>query len=326
MSAPVATLLRARPLLRYALRPRVELPSSLVALDMTSRHYVSRAHPEPVPTFPIHEALDILLVGIEERKVKRAERWERGKEKICARKGIKEDGPYRHIDETIELAVNINVDPRKPGQSLRGSLAVPHGTGKKKNVVVFTPSEDTAKEALEAGASAAGGSDLVQDILAGTVPVGSIDVSLATPDAMSALAPAARLLGPRGLMPNAKVGTIKNHNEIIEAMSDHVNATQVPYRTDKEGTVHAGIAKGSLGSEKILDNIRAFMQGVLDVKPETFGKGKKGKGGKKKGGGGGKNAKFFLSTFITSSQGKGYKVDLRTMDPTSAFFMGELPK
>ena len=144
---------------------------------------------------------------------------------------------------------------------------------------------------------------------------------------MSSLSSIARLLGPRGLMPNAKVGTIAPPTQLADVLQQQ-QAGQIQYRTDKSGIVHAGVAKGSFSKEQIVDNIQAFMNTIQEVKPDSFGKGKKkggggGKGGGKSGGGN-KNAKYYLKAHVTSSQGKGVQVDLRTVDPTSTFFMGEI--
>ena len=248
------------------------------------------------------------------------------------------DGPYRNQDETIELALNLNLDPRKPGQALRGSCSLPHGTGKTVSVVVFTNDDALAQSIAEAGGDTttttskgtvvAGGDDLISDLASGTVPL-TFDRALATPDMMPSLAPIARLLGPRGLMPNAKVGTIVPPAQLREVLREQ-QAGQIQYRTDKAGIVHAGVAKGSFAKDQIVDNIQAFMNAIQEVKPDSFGKNKKkggggggGKGGGK-GGGNNKNAKYYLKAHVTSTQGRGVPVDLRTVDPTSTFFMGEV--
>ena len=243
------------------------------------------------------------------------------------------DGPYRNQDETIELALNLNLDPRKPGQALRGSCSLPHGTGKTVSVVVFTNDAELAKSLQEQGGGGdnatkgqvvAGGDELIADLASGVVPL-TFDRALATPDMMSSLSSIARLLGPRGLMPNAKVGTIAPPAQLPDVLRQQ-QAGQIQYRTDKSGIVHAGVAKGSFTKEQIADNIQAFMNTLQEVKPDSFGKGKKkgGGGGKGKGGGGNKNAKYYLKAHVTSTQGKGVQVDLRTVDPTSTFFMGEV--
>mmetsp|Transcript_22996 Transcript_22996/g.66380 ORF Transcript_22996/g.66380 Transcript_22996/m.66380 type:complete len:335 (-) Transcript_22996:57-1061(-) len=298
------------------------------------RHYVTRAHPRPVAQLPILDALDEVLDGIADRRARREERWAKYGTRIAAKKGLTVDGPYRNQDETIELALNLNLDPRKPGQALRGSVSLPHGTGRSVRVVVFTNDAALAASATEQGGGGggptgtvtAGGDELVASLASGTVPL-TFDRALATPDMMPSLAPVARLLGPRGLMPNAKVGTIAPPSHLLEALRSQ-QAGQVQYRTDKGGIVHAGIAKGSFRREQIVDNLQTFLNEIQDVKPESFGKGKKGgkKGGPGKGKSpaGNKNAKYYLGASVSSTQGKGVRVDLRTVDPTSAFFMGEV--
>uniref|UniRef100_A0A7S2HL48 Ribosomal protein n=1 Tax=Helicotheca tamesis TaxID=374047 RepID=A0A7S2HL48_9STRA len=300
---------------RHALRPIIQY-----------QLYTSRAHPQPKPTFAVQEALGFVLEGTAERRTKRELRWERNREKR-EKKGLKDDGPYRNQDETIEIAVNLNLDPRKPNQSLRGSFPLPHGTGKTPNVIAFVSSDKAAEEALKAGAVRAGGQDLVDEIASGTLAVSSFDRTVASKAVLPKISKIARVLGPRGLMPNPKLGTVSDEDDgIVELIEDQL-AGSVPYRTDKDGIIHAGIGKASFDAGKILDNVRAFMNGLQEVKPENFGKGKKKGGGGKKGGGkGGSNAKYYLSAHLTSTMGKGYKLDLRSVDPTSAYFMGELPE
>ncbi len=272
------------------------------------------------------------------RHLHRLERWEtnkddrveqraaylstRGKAGAPTPEEVREDAaknPYRRMDETVELALQLNLDPRKPGQSLRGSLSLPHGNGKKFAVAVFTDNAKLAEEALERGAVAAGGSSLIESIQNGSTPVTSFQRTLASPEMMSQLSPVARLLGPRGLMPNPKLNTIIPHDEMIDALDRQMSGVS-NYRTDKEGIVRLGIGKGSFGMEKLLDNIRDMMNEVQSVKPESFGKGKKG--GKK--GKVSKGTKYYLKAHLSTTQGKGsVLVDLRTIDPTSSFFMSD---
>lgn len=294
----------------------------------------------------------MVLDGVEERKARREAKWERNAPKR-AEKGIvvsvlwcccivktlggtflessclatffthtlvllfKTDGPYRNQDETIELALNLNLDPRKPGQALRGALSLPHGSGKKVDCVVFTRDEQAAKEALEAGALHAGGESLVNQIVDGTIPL-TFDRALATPDMQAVLGQKlARMLGPRGLMPNAKVGTlVPSPDKLVSVLKEQL-AGQVQYRTDKAGIIHLGIGKGSFGSEKLLDNLKCTLNEIYEVKPENFGKGKKKSSSSK-------NQKYFLRANLTSTQGKSVRLDLRTVDPTSVFFMGQV--
>ena len=234
---------------------------------------------------------------------------------MCAH--LQDDGPYRNQDETIELALNLNLDPRKPGQALRGPLSLPHGSGKTVKCVVFTRDASAAQAALEAGALHAGGEEIVNQILEGTIPL-DFDRALATPDMQAVLGQKlARMLGPRGLMPNAKVGTlIPSADKLVDALKEQL-AGQVQYRTDKAGIIHLGIGKGSFGSEKLLDNLRTTLSEIYEVKPESFGKGKKKSSSSK-------NTKYFLKAHLTSQQGPSVRMDLRTVDPTSVFFMGEV--
>jgi large subunit ribosomal protein L1 len=234
--------------------------------------------------------------------------------------------PYRNQDETMEVALNLNIDPRKPGQALRGSLSLPHGTGKKMTVLVFTADDAQQQTALDSGAAYAGGKSLVQDVMEGRVPLDNIQRILATADAMPLVKSAARLLGPKGLMPNAKVGTLlKEGQDISKAVQEQL-AGQAQYRTDKNGIVHLGIGRYSMGHEKLQENLRFFFSSLWEAKPESYGKGKKKAGGGKQKKAGAK-AKYFLRAFLTSSQQKGsIKVDVRTIEPTSPFFMIEVPK
>ena len=241
-------------------------------------------------------------------------------------KYVKVEGQYRNQDETIELALNLNLDPRKPGQALRGSVSLPHGTGKSVRVVVFTNDAELAAAAVAQGGSdvVAGGDEVISDLASGAIPL-NFDRALATPDMMSSLPPIARLLGPRGLMPNAKVGTIAPPAQLLDVLKSQQTGSEVQYRTDRNGIVHAGIGKGSFAKDDLADNLSAFLNAIQDAKPDNFGKGKKKGGpGKGKSAASNKNAKFYLKANMCSTQGKGVAVDLRTVDPTSTFFMGEI--
>lgn len=271
--------------------------------------YHSRAHPRPIPQFAVADAIDYLLEGIQQRTERRAKKWERN--------GVAELGKV-HPDETIELAVNLNVDPRKPGQTLRGTVSLPHGTGKKNiGCVVFTSDPELQEAALKNGAKLAGGEALIDDIFDGKVSIEGLERSLATTDIMPLVSKKlARILGPRGLMPNPKVGTIlPGSNEVLEALETQVAGKDVTYRTDKEGIIHVPVGKGSFGRAKLLENIGQVMKILVEAKPENYGKGRKSSKGT------GKNTKYFLRAHVTSTQGKGYRVDLRTVDPGSMFFL-----
>ena len=229
---------------------------------------------------------------------------------------MSEKEEYKRMDETISMALQLNLDPRKPGQALRGSLALPHGNGKKFAVAVFTDDAEVAKEALERGAVAAGGASLIESIKNGGISLTSIDRTLATPEIMTELSVVARLLGPRGLMPNPKLSTIQPKDKIIDSLESQQSGIS-NYRTDKTGIVRLSIGKGSFGVDKLMDNVRELMNEIQAVKPESFGKGKKGSSK-----GSNKGTKYYLKAHLSSTQGKNsYLVDLRTIDPTSSFFM-----
>lgn len=158
---------------------------------------------------------------------------------------FQDDGPYRNQDETVELSLCLNLDPQRPGQALRGSIPLPHGTGKKVNVIVFCSDEDTETIAMakEAGVNVVGGSSVIESITNGSLPV-NFDRALATPDMMPSLSKVARILGPRGLMPNAKLNTIQPPGKMRDAIIAQTSG-MVQYRTDKNGNIMTGIGKGS---------------------------------------------------------------------------------
>ncbi|KAG7362028.1 50S ribosomal protein L1 [Nitzschia inconspicua] len=290
----------------------------------SSRSYVSRAHPRTTPEYPVAQALEMILNGIEERKVLRADRWERNQPKRQS-KGQQDTGPYKNQDETVELSINLNVDPRRPGQALRGSLTLPHGTGKTVSCLVFTSDPAAAKRAEEVGHKA-GGEDLVDRIIEGKEPLDAYQRAMATKEILPLVQKKlARLLGPRGLMPNPKTNTIfDDGEELLKSLTEVANT--VTYRTDASGILHFVLGKGSFSSEQLLDNLRTICQTVQDIKPETYGKGKKKKSsgsgsGKKKPS---KNVKYWLRAHLTATQSKGsIRMDLRSVDPTSPFFMKE---
>lgn len=306
-----------------ALLPRLAQPSTAAAAS--TRGYISRAHPQKTPQFAIPTALEEVLKNVKERQKRRTKRWKRHK-KSRVKHNLPDDGqPYRPMDETIEMAINLNVDPRKPGQSLRGSLSLPNGTGKKVAVAVFSEDEDVVSKAMEMGALHVGGEDLIDKMVEGEVSVDEFQRCLATSDVLPQLSKKlARVLGPRGLMPNPKVGTVAQPNELLELLEEQLAGKEVQYRTEKEGIIALPIGKASFEPEKLLENAGAVMHKVYEIKPEKYGKTKK-----KKGGGKGKAASmetYILSAHIASTYTKGYKLDLRTLDPSSAYFLGDPAK
>lgn len=164
------------------------------------------------------------------------------------------------FDETIELSLNLGVDPRHADQMVRGTVVLPHGTGKTLRVAVFAKG-DKAEEAKAAGADVVGADDLAQAVQGGEI---NFDRCIATPDMMPVVGRLGRVLGPRGLMPNPKLGTVTpNVAEAVEA----AKGGQVQFRVEKAGIVHAGVGKASFDDGKLAENIKAFVDAVSKAKP-----------------------------------------------------------
>ena len=166
------------------------------------------------------------------------------------------------FDETVELAMRLGVDPTKADQNVRGSVPLPHGLGKSIRVAVFAKG-DKAKEAEAAGADIVGGDDLVKKIQEGMMDFESV---VATPDMMAQVGKVGKLLGPRGLMPSPKVGTVTFD---VGAAVKSIKAGRAEYRVDKAGVVHAAVGKASFGWEKVRDNLMALIQALNKAKPST---------------------------------------------------------
>ena len=165
--------------------------------------------------------------------------------------------------ETVELSIRLGVDPRHADQQVRGTVVLPHGTGKKVRVLVFAKG-DKAKEAEAAGADYVGEADLVQKIQSENWF--DFDACVATPDMMGTIGRIARLLGPKGLMPNPKSGTVTN--DLTKAIND-IKAGKVEYRVDKTSIVHCPVGKASFDNEKLAENIRVLMDAIVKAKPTT---------------------------------------------------------
>jgi large subunit ribosomal protein L1 len=165
------------------------------------------------------------------------------------------------FDETIELALKLGVDPRHADQQVRGAVVLPHGTGKKVRVLVFAKGEK-AKEAEEAGAEFVGAEELVQKIQGENWF--EFDIVVATPDMMGVVGRLGRVLGPKGLMPNPKSGTVTF--DVAKAIAE-IKAGKVEYRVDKTSIVHVPIGKASFGAEKLKDNFHALCEAVVKAKP-----------------------------------------------------------
>jgi large subunit ribosomal protein L1 len=166
----------------------------------------------------------------------------------------------RNFDETVEVTFRLGIDPRKADQMIRGTVSLPHGTGKDVRVAVFAAS-DVARQAQEAGADIVGADDLVSRVQGGFL---DFDVAIATPDMMSQVGRLGRILGPRGVMPNPKTGTVTN--DVGKTVAEF-KAGKVEYRTDRHGNVHVPIGKTSFDVGALVANFRAVLDEILRAKP-----------------------------------------------------------
>ncbi|HSV33429.1 MAG TPA: 50S ribosomal protein L1 [Pyrinomonadaceae bacterium] len=169
---------------------------------------------------------------------------------------------FARFDETVELTMWLGVDPRKADQLVRGTLVLPHGLGKSKKVLVIAQGEKI-KEAEEAGADFVGGEDMVNKIKGGWL---EFDAVVSTPDMMRLVGGLGKVLGPRGLMPNPKTGTVTFD---VKTAVKETKAGKVEYRVDKTGVIHTAVGKVSFDAEKIADNARALIEAVVKAKPST---------------------------------------------------------
>ena len=169
---------------------------------------------------------------------------------------------FAKFDETVEVANRLNVDPKQADQQIRGAVVLPNGTGKTSKVIVFAQG-DQAKAAEDAGADIVGAEDLVQKIQDGWL---DFDVAVATPPMMAQVGRLGRILGPKGLMPNPKTGTVTM--DTAKAVND-IKAGQVAYRVDKAGIIHAPIGKKSFDADKLLENFKAMNDIVLKARPAS---------------------------------------------------------
>jgi large subunit ribosomal protein L1 len=168
----------------------------------------------------------------------------------------------RKFDQTIEIHINLGIDPAQNDQIVRGSLVLPHGIGKAQRVIVFAKG-DLAKAAEEAGAEAVGSDDLAKRIKDGWL---DFDVCIASPDMMGLVGPLGKLLGPRGLMPSPRAGTVTN--DVARVVKEY-KAGKVEFRNDKGSNVHAVVGKMSFDASKLVDNIGAFISYVQSIKPNS---------------------------------------------------------
>ena len=166
------------------------------------------------------------------------------------------------FDETIEMAINLGVDPRHADQIVRGVVSLPHGTGKEIKVLVFA-TEEKAKEALDAGADYAGFEEYMEKIQGGWT---DIDVIIATPDMMGKIGRLGKVLGPRGLMPNPKSGTVTP--DVATAVKE-VKAGKIDFRTEKKGIIHVGVGKASFQEIQLEENIQEFIRKIMALRPSA---------------------------------------------------------
>jgi large subunit ribosomal protein L1 len=169
---------------------------------------------------------------------------------------------FAKFDETVELTMWLGVDPRKADQLVRGTIVLPHGLGRSKTVLVIA-SGDKQREATEAGADFVGGEDMVDKIKGGWL---DFDAVIATPDMMRLVGGLGKVLGPRGLMPNPKTGTV---TQDVKTAVEETKAGKVEYRVDKTGVIHVPVGKVSFESDKINDNTRVLIEAVVKAKPTT---------------------------------------------------------
>lgn len=195
------------------------------------------------------------------------------------------DNAFARFDETVDMAINLGVDPKKSDQMVRGTVVLPYGTGKSVRVLVFAKGEKE-KEAKDAGANYVGAEDLVEKIQQGWL---EFDKAVATPDLMGLVGKLGKILGPRGLMPNPKLGTVTF--DIAKAVKE-IKAGKVEYKVEKAGIVHVPVGKVSFDKERLLENTMAILKSVIRAKPSTS------------------KGKYIKKITISSTMGPGIKVDV----------------
>lgn len=191
----------------------------------------------------------------------------------------------KKFDESLELAIRLGIDVTKADQNIRGMLSLPHGTGKSVRVAVFTM--DAADAAKKAGADVVGGEDLIEKVAAGEI---NFDRVIATPDMMPKMSKVARVLGPKGLMPNPKLGTVTNN--VAEAVAT-AKAGQIEYRAEKKGIIHAGVGKMSFTTDQLVENATALIEQLKKIKPAST------------------KGQYILGVCVSTTQGPGLKVDAK---------------
>ena len=191
----------------------------------------------------------------------------------------------KKFDETLEIAIRLGIDVTKADQNIRGMLSLPNGTGKSVRVAVFTA--NATDEAKKAGADVVGGEELIDKVAGGEI---NFDRVIATPDMMPKMSKIARVLGPKGLMPNPKLGTVTNN--VAEAVAT-AKAGQIEYRAEKKGIIHAGIGKMSFETAKLVENAVALIDQLKKVKPSSV------------------KGQYILGASVATTQGPGLKIDVK---------------
>jgi large subunit ribosomal protein L1 len=197
---------------------------------------------------------------------------------------IIKEAPAAKFDESVEIAFRLGIDPRKAEQMVRGTVSLPHGTGKSVRVGVFATGEK-AREARDAGADVVGGEELVEEVMKGNI---DFEAAVATPDLMPIVGKAGRVLGPRGLMPNPKAGTVTN--DIAKAVSD-IKGGKLEYRVDRQGNIHLIIGKRSFDEQALLGNYLAVVDEIVRAKPSSA------------------KGKYIKSLTLSTTMGPGIHVD-----------------
>ena len=191
----------------------------------------------------------------------------------------------KKFDESLEIAIRLGIDVTKADQNIRGMLSLPHGTGKTVRVAVFTV--NAADEAKKAGADVVGGEELIEKVAGGEI---NFDRVIATPAMMPKMSKVARILGPKGLMPNPKLGTVTNN--VADAVKV-AKAGQIEYRAEKKGIIHAGVGKMSFKTEQLVENATALIDQLKKVKPASS------------------KGQYILGISVSTTQGPGLKVDAK---------------
>jgi large subunit ribosomal protein L1 len=227
----------------------------------------------------------------------------RGKKFAAARAAIPQDrtysiedavplvqkAKYAKFDETVDLSLRLGVDPKHADQMVRGTVVLPHGLGKSKRVAAIAGGEKQ-KEAQEAGADVVGGDDLVEKIQNGFM---DFDAVVATPDMMRGVGKLGKVLGPRGLMPNPKTGTVTT--DIAKAIRE-IKAGKVEFRVDKSGIIHAPVGKMSFAGQKLVENAHALVESIVKAKPAAA------------------KGKYLRSVTLSSTMGPGVRIDTTNID------------